>query len=376
MSGRFRFTGTSKMPIRHRRTVLTACIIAAVAGGSWFFATRSASRAAAPSAPPPITVAARQATRGPILVEFEGVGSLRANEAVTVTAKTPGIVREIAFNETDEVRAGQVLLRLDDEEARANLAVAQAAQRNAAQLLERAKALVSSQAVARSRVDELQAQLDSATAQVHAAEARLRDLTMVAPFAGKTGLRRVSLGALIAPGTEITTLDDISVMRLEFAVPDTMLQNVQPGQVVKAYLTDGNDARPVTGTVRAIDTRLSAGSRQAMVQASMPNSDRMLRPGMFLRVRLELARRENVVLVPEESLVTSSGTQFVYVVQNDKAVRRPVSIGSTVDGLAEVRSGLEAGERVVVRGTIKLRDGAPVKLEQTQTSVAAIKQAG
>ncbi|GIL38043.1 efflux RND transporter periplasmic adaptor subunit [Roseiterribacter gracilis] len=351
-----------------RQTVLPACIVVAVAGGAWLYASRGASAPTGPAAPQPITVAVVTATRGPINVEFEAVGSLRANEAVTVTAKVPGIVREISFNETDEIRAGQVLVRLDDEEARANLAVAEAARRNAVQLLERAKALVSTQAVSRSRVDELQAQLDSASAQVHATEARVRDLTMVAPFAGKTGLRRVSLGALIAPGTEITTLDDISVMRLEFAVPDSLLANVAPGQVVKAYLGDGSDARAVTGTVRAVDTRLSAGSRQAMVQASLPNESRNLRPGMFLRVRLELSRRDNVVLVPEEALVTSSGTQFVYVVQNGKAVRRPVTIGSTVDGLAEVRKGVEEGEQIVTRGTIKLRDGAPVKLEPARTS--------
>jgi membrane fusion protein, multidrug efflux system len=359
--------------VLRRRTFLPVCIIVVVAGGTWLYAARGASTPTGPVAPQAITVAATAAVRGPINVEFEAVGSLRANEAVTVTAKVPGMVREILFNETEEVRAGQVLIRLDDAEARANLAVAQAAQRNAVQLLDRAKALVSTQAVARSRVDELQAQLDSANAQVHATEARLRDLTMVAPFAGKTGLRRVSLGALVAPGAEITTLDDISVMRLEFTVPDSLLATVAPGQVVKAYATDAPGAPPVTGTVRAVDTRLSVNSRQAMVQAFVPNNDRSLRPGMFLRVRLELARRDNVVLVPEESLVTASGSQFVYVVTGEadkalRAVRRPVVVGSTVNGFAELQKGIEPGEMVVTRGTIKLRDGAPVKLQQPQTS--------
>jgi membrane fusion protein, multidrug efflux system len=361
------------MANQQRRIALAVCAAVALASAG-LYAVRGASRPAAPAGPQPVTVAAVAATRGPITIEFEGVGSLRANEAVTVTAKVPGIVREISFHETDEVRAGQPLLRLDDEEARANLAVAEAARRNAAQLLERAKALVASQAVSRSRVDELQAQLDSATAQVRAAEARLRDLTIVAPFAGKTGLRRVSPGALIAPGAEITTLDDVAVMRLDFALPDTLLGSVAPGQTVKAFASETAVAAPVTGTVRAVDTRLSAGSRQAMVSANLPNPDRLLRPGMFLRVRLELERRDDAVLIPEEALVTSSGSHFVYVVADNRATRRAVTIGATSGGRAEVQSGIAPGELVVTRGTIKLRDGLPVRLQPRADEPVAAKQ--
>ena len=157
----------------------------------------------------------------------DAVGTLRANEAVTINSKQTGNIRTIRFEDGQLVERGAVLVELDDAEARAQLAVAEADRRNAQQLLERSRALLTRQAVAEARVDELTAALDRADAATRAAKARLQDLVVTAPFAGQTGLRRVSPGALVSNGTAITTLDDIRTVKLDFRVPEAALGSLR-----------------------------------------------------------------------------------------------------------------------------------------------------
>jgi membrane fusion protein, multidrug efflux system len=357
--------------------IVAAILLGAIAVGGWFWLERP--KTATPAAPatggqarggPPAAGAAGRAVgvivapikRGPIAISFDAIGSLRANEAVTITAKTAGLVKIVNFKEGQIAQAGVALIELDDTEAKANLAVAEANRRNAVQLLGRANALLSGQAVAQARVDSLQMEAQAAEAAVRAAQARLQDLTIRAPFTGVAGLRQVSPGSLVRPGDKITTLDDTHVMKLEFTVPERAMGSLVPGLVVQGQ-TSAYPGRRFDGTVSVIDTRIDPVTRTVAAVALLPNPEGDLRPGMFMTVRLLLDQRPDALLIPEEALVPIADKQFVFVVVNGRAERRSVRIGSRFDGQAEALEGLAEGDLVVTRGLQKIRDGLPVRAE-------------
>ncbi|MDG5495397.1 efflux RND transporter periplasmic adaptor subunit [Niveispirillum sp. BGYR6] len=339
--------------------IATAIALVALGGGVWYVTGSGRPEGTSQVAARPVDVVASRAGRGEIKVVFDAVGTLRANEAVTVTAKTAGLVRTIRFQEGQKVSAGDVLLELDDTEVRANLAVAEATRRNAAQLLERSKALLPRQAIAQAKVDELNLQLQGAEASVRAAQARLQDLTIRAPFGGATGLRQVSPGALVQPGTPVTTLDDTGVMKLEFTVPEAALPQLREGMEIAAS-SNVYPGQAFQGTLSAVDTRIDSVTRTLAAVARLPNPDGRLRPGMFMTVRLTLENRANVVLVPEEALVPVGDRQFVYLVVEGKVQRREITIGARSGGNVEAAQGLQGGELIITRGTQKVREGLPV----------------
>ena len=347
--------------------ILLIAGLGAGAAGAWYAvpALRAdGPRAAAPDrAARPVNVVAAPARIGEIATVAEAVGTLRANEAVTVNSKQTGIIRAIRFEEGQWVERGSVLVELDDAEARAQLAVAEADRRNAQQLLERSRTLLTRQAVAEARVDELAAALDRADSAARAARARLQELVVTAPFAGQTGLRRVSPGALVTSGTAITTLDDIRTVKLDFRVPEAALGGLRPGLAVSAT-SPAFPGETFTGNVAVIDTRVDPVTRAVEVVASLPNDRLRLRPGMFMNVGLTLSSRADAVLIAEEALVPLGERQFVFVVTDGHARRRAVTIGQRRRGMVEVVEGVKPGELVVVRGTQRVRDGAPVEAEQ------------
>ena len=341
-------------------TVVAAVVLVGAAGGYWLFG-RSASRGPIGPGGGTVVVGA-PATLGDVALTFDAVGTLRANEAVTVTCKTTGIVKSIHFDEGQQVKAGQVLVELDDNEARANLAVAEAAKRDMDQQLQRSRALLAGQAVAQARVDQLLIQAQGAEAAVRAAQARLQDLSIRAPFGGVAGLRRVSPGALVRPADPVTTVDDVKTLKLDFTAPETVLRALQLGMSITARSVAFPDQR-FEGKVAALDTRIDPVTRTVAIVAELDNPDFKLKPGMFMNVGLQVEQRQRVVLIPEEALVPVGDQQFVFVVSEKKATRRPVTIGARQANKVEVVGGLKEGEVVITRGTQKVRDGAPVQVQ-------------
>lgn len=344
--------------------IAAAVAIIAIGGGVWYMTGQGGTKTPGQqqATARPVSVVAAHATRGDIAVTFDAVGTLRANEAVTLTAKTAGLVKSINFTEGQLVEAGSVLVELDDREARANLAVAEAGRRNTAQLLDRARALLVRQNVAQARVDELSLLLAGNDAEVRAVQARLQDLAIRAPFTGYTGLRQVSPGALVRPADVVTTLDDTRTVKLEFTVPEASLRKLRQGMEIAA-LTSVYPGQTFVGTVTAIDTRVDSVTRTVTAVARIDNPDNRLRPGMFMTVQLTLDNRTNIVLVPEEALVPVGDRQFVFMVVSGKVERRPVTIGARSRGVVEVAEGLQGGELVITRGVQKVRDGMPVQVE-------------
>jgi membrane fusion protein (multidrug efflux system) len=305
----------------------------------------------------------------------EAVGTVRAYESVTITAKVSGIVESISFDEGQKVKAGDVLITFDAAERRADIeqAVAETrragAQRDELRVrLERAQTLRRSGAGTEAVVEDLTAQLRtlesaiaSAEARRRGAEARLEDLVVRAPFPGRLGTRSVSLGAYVSPGTRITTLDDLSRVRLDFSVPENLLGQLKPGQIVRARSAAFGD-RVFDGTVSVIDPRIDPLTRTVRLTAEFSNPDEALKPGMFMSAALEVTAKDNATVVPEEAVVSEGLRQLVYVVGPDNKIeRRVIDIGQRQSGRVEVAEGLKPGERIVVRGLQRVRPGLTVE---------------
>lgn len=353
--------------------IVVVAVLAAAGAGAWYYRDQLPliGKMAAPSRPGPggpggpggqteIPVETARARVTELSATVEAVGTTRANEAVTITAKTAGLVKSVRFQEAQKVAAGALLIELDADETRAKIQELEAARDNARQTLARAKALLASKNVPEARVDELQALLNVAEARVRAEQAKLADMSIRAPFTGRLGLRQVSPGALIKPGDAITTLDDTSVIRLDFEVPEAALAALAPGLTVTAA-SPAYPARKFAGKVATIDSRVDPVNRSIKVRAELPNPDDMLKPGMFMSVQLVVGRRPNAIVVPEESLLSSGERHFVFVVRDGRAVRTQVKIGQRLAGVIEIVEGIGPGTDVIVAGLQQVRDGAAVR---------------
>jgi membrane fusion protein (multidrug efflux system) len=290
--------------------------------------------------------------------KLEALGNARANESVDISSKTSNIVTAIRFRDGERVRAGQVLVQLDDATARADVAAAQAAVTESESQYNRSRELLNTQALSKSSFDQLEATLKANRARLSAANARYEDTLIRAPFSGRVGLRRVSVGTLISPGDVITTLDDTSVIKLDFSVPETFISALREGLSVRAS-APAYPGRTFDGKVASIDSRVDMNTRSVTVRALLANADGALKAGMFLNVSLANDERETLV-IPEEALTPEAEKQYVFVVADGKALRREVRIGGRSPGSVEILAGLNAGDRVIVEGTQKVRDGAPV----------------
>jgi membrane fusion protein (multidrug efflux system) len=252
-----------------------------------------------------------------------------------------------------------MLVQLDDAQARAEVAAAEATLTESESQFNRSRELLATQALSKSSYDQLEATVKANRARLGAANARLEDTVIRAPFSGRVGLRRVSVGTLISPGDVITTLDDTSVIKLDFSVPENLLATLREGLSVRAT-APAFPGRTFAGKVASIDSRVDVNTRAVTVRALLANEDGALKAGMFLSVSLSNDEREAIV-IPEEALTPEAERQFVYVVAEGKAEKREVRIGGRRPGSVEVIAGLSAGEQVIVEGTQKVRDGAPVR---------------
>jgi membrane fusion protein, multidrug efflux system len=294
--------------------------------------------------------------------KLEALGNARANESVDISSKTSNVVTAVNFRDGQRVARGHVLVQLDDAQVRSDVAAAQAALTESESIFNRSRELLATQALSKSQYDQLEATFKANRARLGAANARLEDTVIRAPFSGRVGLRRVSVGTLISPGAVITTLDDTSVIKLDFSVPENFLASLREGLSVVAT-APAFPNRTFTGKVAGIDSRVDQTTRSVTVRALLANADGALKPGMFLNVALARDDRATLV-IPEEALSPEAEKQFVYVVNDGKVERREVRIGGRQPGSVEVIAGLTAGEQVIVEGTQKVRDGASVRAIQ------------
>jgi membrane fusion protein, multidrug efflux system len=318
-------------------------------------------RAAAPTAPAAIPVVTQPARVEPMGIEIEAVGTTQANESVEVTSKASNTVTAIRFQEGEEVARGDILVEMDDSQARAALAEAQASLARSQSQYDRSRDLQSREALSVSDLEQVVASLKADEARVAAAQARLDDTVIRASFNGRTGFRHVSVGSFVSPGTAITTLDDTSVIKLDFTVPETYLFVLRRGLPVTANAA-GLPDRTFKGVVTNMDSRVDPVTRSVIVRAELDNPDGVLRQGMFMTVALQ-GEVSPTLLVPEEALVPERGHAYVFVVRDSVVERREVRTGKRKPGFVEIVEGVREHERVVVDGTQHVRDGSVVQEE-------------
>lgn len=293
----------------------------------------------------------------------EAVGSTRAKRAVDITPLAAGRVVEIAFKSGQTVNKNDILVRLDDEIQRADLKEAEAKLDEARSAMKRTTSLNRNSAVATATVESQAATVATAEADLDRAIRRLEDRTIRAPFSGVVGFSRVELGSRVKEGDVITTLDDLSSVEIEFAVPEQLYGRVEIGQKVIATASAFRQ-REFTGIIGSIDSRIDPVSRSVTARAIIQNPDLVLPAGMFMHVSVVLDPRRSLS-VPESAVQVQASESFIYILNNtDKAEtvkRRKVDVGQRSFGFVEILSGVEAGEEVVTRGVHRLRDGVKVK---------------
>lgn len=351
-----------KHPLAAAAIVVTAAVLAVV---TWRLLPRSGENGQKEDPTLVVVTAA-----GPVLFidSIESIGTAKADESVTLAAKVTETVRKVNFQDGDQVKAGDILVELTRAEDSALLDEAKANLLEAEQQYDRIKDLVSRGSIAQARLDEQTALRDSARARVEALAARLKDRLIRAPFTGVLGFRQVSPGTLVQPNTPIVNIDDIDIIKLDFAVPEQFLSALEVGQEVEGRAA-AYDGRIFKGRLASVGSRVDPTTRTVTGRALINNADHLLRPGMLLVVAVIRERAERLA-VPEGALIPVQDTQQVYVVADGKATLRRVEIGRRQPGVVEITSGLSAGEQVVVQGMVRLFDGAPVAIQATRPLVA------
>lgn len=324
--------------------------------------------------PPPVVVVTTTLQESSFADAVEALGTAKANESVNITAKTANRIVSIKFTEGQQVRKGDVLLELDGVEASADLAVAEAALADTRSQYKRSTELFATKALSQAQMDQIQSTLRQNEARVSAAQGRMNETIIRAPFSGRVGLRNVSVGSYVTPATVITTLDDTSIIKLDFSVPETYLTMLANGLDIQATSTAYPGVQ-FRGKVASIDSRIDPVSRSVIVRGNIDNRDGRLKPGMFMTVRL-LRAEDRALTLPEQALVPEADRQFVFVVRDGEVKKTEITVGRRRPGEVEVLKGLTSGDVVVTEGTQKLVDGTKVRLEGEEPQAAAAGRPG
>ena len=292
---------------------------------------------------------------------LEALGTVKANESVIITPTVDDRVVGIFFDDGDVVIEGQVLVKLDDSEAQYLLAEERAALQEQQKQYARMSRLAKTNATSRSQLDEEKGLLEIARAKVANIEARLQDYTIRAPFSGILGTRQISTGAVVDSDSVITTLDDTTVIKLDFTIPEIFLGALNIGMDVTARSPAYPD-RKFDGSVTAISSRVDPETRTLMVRAQIPNPDRLLKPGMLLNVDLVKDRSPSLI-IPEEAVIQEKDKKYVLLVTPENTVeKKEIVTGRRSPGKVEVISGLKDGHQVIIQGHTRVRQGTIVNV--------------
>ncbi len=348
-------------------TVVVVVVVLGAVFGFKFWKAHQASVAMAHRGPFVVSVSATAVVKMPWQPRIDAVASLIAVEGVHLTSQLAGQVTGVYFHSGQPVRKGQRLVQIDDSNQRAQLASDRATETLGRLNYQRATSLFRLRATSRASLDTARASYEMARAAVANDLATLAKLSVSAPFSGRIGIRQVSVGQYMVPGTEIAALNTWNPLRAEFTVPQSQIDLVHPGDQVSITINEFA-SRHFTGRVSAMDSEVDSSTRNVTVEATIPNPQSLLRPGMFGEARVMVGAAKPVLTVPTVAISYSSFGDFVYIVQTHKsggqtmrvAIATPVHPGDTRGGMTQILSGLQPGELVVTAGQMKLRSGMPV----------------
>lgn len=320
--------------------------------------------------PPPEAVTTVVAQQEEWPVTLSAIGTMAAVQGVTVSADLPGTVERIFFDSGRAVRAGDVLAVLDTRQERAQLAAIEARRELARLTFNRVQELLQEKVISKAEFDRATAELHQSDAQLGEIEAMIQRKTIRAPFSGVLGIRQVNLGQYLAGGDPLVTLQSLSPIYVNFGVPQQSAGHIPVGRAVKVTSADvgGLEWR---GRVTALDSIVDEATRNIQVQATLPNPDRKLRPGMFVQTEVSLGPSQSVVVLPASAISYAPYGDSVFVVadltgedgQTYRGVRQQlVKVGPARGDQVAVLTGLKPGEEVVTSGLFKLRNGAAVQI--------------
>lgn len=322
--------------------------------------------------------------------EIDAIGTLWANQGIDLATQTAGIVKSIEFDANDRVVKDQLLVQLDDSVERADLLSAEAALARDRSQLERAQRLRATGVSSEASLQDAQSAFASSESNLARIKAILDQKAIEAPFTGTIGIPRIDVGEYLQVGAVLATLQELDTMKVNFTVPEQQMGELKLGQHASFGLTD--DAFPFSGRVTGIDPKIDPESRLVSVRAEVENPNNELRPGQFVRIRVQLPTQDNVIAVPQTSVVTSLYGDYVYLVENADAAAAPksdddkpaaqadqstgdtekdeklvakqtfVEIGRRQGTMVEITKGVKAGDTVVTSGQNKLTNNAPVKV--------------
>jgi membrane fusion protein (multidrug efflux system) len=354
-------TGSRTKENRKVGFVLLAVVLCGAAAWWLFFRGDEPASAHVPPAGMAVVVEASPVRIESIIDEVKAIGTLRSEDSIVLRPEISGRVVALGFKEGQPVRKGQVLVTLDASIHQAELAQAEASLTLSRANNARAAELLARGAASKRTGDETLAKMQMDEASVALARARLSKTRILAPFDGVAGLRKVAVGDYVSPGQDLVALDVIDPIKLEFRVPELYMAQVKVGQTVR-FDMDALPGRSFEGIVYAVDPQVDVDGRSLAIRGRADNGDRLLRPGLFARVSLTLARHENAMLIPEEAIVPQGTDHFVYRIVDGKAAMTQIGTGIRRENMVEVLSGLTRADRVVTAGQLKLHDGAAVSV--------------
>jgi membrane fusion protein (multidrug efflux system) len=318
--------------------------------------------------PPPEAVTTVVAAQQDWEQSVNAIGSVTPVNGVTVSADLAGVVRSIEFESGRSVKAGDVLVRLDVRQEKAQLAAAQAQLDLSRLNYDRAKGLRGEGVLSQADYDTAKAELDKADASVREIQATIERKTITAPFSGVLGIRLIHLGQYLAEGAPIVPLQSLDPIHVDFGVPQQSLASIQVGGPIRVT-SDALDSAAFEGKITAVDSVVDAATRNAQVQATFANPGHRLRPGMFVKADAILPASATVIAIPTSAIRYAPYGDSVFVVEQVKGqngkeylgVRQQVvKLGESRGDQVAVLSGLKAGEQVATSGVFKLRNGAAV----------------
>jgi membrane fusion protein (multidrug efflux system) len=334
------------------RTTLIILLLAGLAGLGWWLTRDTGGDTVAQRGPSAATVTTWVARPQPFQSRVNALGTLRAWESVVITSSVSETVVALHFEDGESVSRGKLLVTLKQDEEQASLREQQEFLREQEREVARLENLARSNQVAQTELDQRRTLAAIARNRIEQEKARIEDRNITAPFAGVLGLRQVSPGALVAPGEAITTLDDVSRMRLDFTVTARFLSFLKTGQEIEA--TTPAWVESFGGEITALDSRVDPINRSITARATFENPQGHLKPGMLMTVVI-LGDSREALLIPEESLVSRASEHFLWRISENQADRVQVQIGDRRPGWVEITGGLAEGDRVVRDGVSRLR---------------------
>ncbi len=314
---------------------------------------------------PPVSVSVVRAKTMMWPQTLSAVASLESIQGASLSPQSAGTVTGLFFDSGDMVRKGQLLLQINDNVAHAQLASAQARLTNAKQARDRQRNLIKRQATSEASLDDAVANFRKAQAAVQQAQAVLTDLQLRAPFDGHMGIREVSLGQYVAPGTVVASIEQWSPLRVIFSLPQREIIRIKIENKIHLRV-DGLSKKGFDGKVSAIDASVDSRTRDVRIEARIDNADERLRSGMYGVAEIILKQGEQVLAVPQTAITFKSYGAYLYVIKQqqgaDVAMARSVQTGRQHQGYVAVTHGVKAGEQVVIAGQVKLHNGARVRI--------------